>query len=123
MHIFILLPCLWMNNKQVHRFTLAVGERTPGAILQTRNGFELVPTGEGEAIVALEGSHPAPGHVGGNHNVGLLRHVCHQLLEVLVDLIKPEISFHIRNDQLGHLTESTGSCFLMSSDPMNMDSK
>lgn len=68
MHIFILLPCLWMNNKQVHRFTLAVGERTPGAILQTRNGFELVPTGEGEAIVALEGGHPAPGHVGGNHS-------------------------------------------------------
>ena len=51
----------------VHRFTLAVGERTPGAVLQARDGLQLVSTGEGEAIVALEGGHSSPGHIGGNH--------------------------------------------------------
>ena len=50
-----------------HRFTLAVGERTPGAVLQARDGLQLVSTGEGETIVALEGGCSSPGHIGGNH--------------------------------------------------------
>ena len=61
LYIFIRLPFY------VHRFTLAVGERTPGAVLQARDGLQLVPTGEGEAVVALEGGCSLPGHIGRDH--------------------------------------------------------
>ena len=46
---------------------MAVGERTPGAVLQARDGLQLVSTGEGKAVVALEGGCSSPGHIGGNH--------------------------------------------------------
>ena len=66
LYIFIRLPFyVWTGH--VHRFTLAVGERTPGAVLQARDGLQLVSTGEGEAVVALEGGCSLPGHIGGNH--------------------------------------------------------
>ena len=47
--------------------TLAVGQRTPLAILQTSDLLQRAAAREGEPSVALELRLPAVGHVAGNH--------------------------------------------------------
>ena len=75
MYIFI-LHSSYFTAEYDHIFTLAVGQGTPGPVLQARDGLQLVAAGEGEAIVALEGSRPTPSHVGRDHGKSVvdLRH-------------------------------------------------